>query len=624
MKRLSVYYLLLLCLILSGCGASKSLNTASSSPVIATLDLVNVEDDKVSVTVDPGAFNTDAVTFYIPKTVPGTYSVDNYGQYIELLKAIDYKGNEIPVTRVDENSWSIAGAKDLDKVVYFVNDTYDTESERDDAVFSPAGTNIDKGNTYMLNLHGFVGYFDGYKEVPYELSIAVPGDLVATTSLKRASQEKIAGKDVFKADRYFEVIDNPIMYAKPNNISFEVQGITVNLAVYSPNGVYDAVALEDRMKEMMGAQKAFLGPIDGTKEYNILLHLSPMGPTDPNGFGALEHHTSTVVVLPEQMPKENLEQAMVDVVSHEFFHIVTPLNVHSEEIQFFDFNAPEMSKHLWMYEGTTEYFANLFQINQGLIDEDEFYQRMVDKISNSRAYDDAMSFTVMSENILESPYKENYANVYEKGALINMSLDLLLRELSGGEKGVLWLMKSLSGKYGNNTPFKDDSLIGEIVAMTYPEVGEFFEKYVTGDTPIAYEDFLAKVGLTLTSVNEESGYFLRGQIPYIDVDQQNDNAIFVRKGITLNSFMKDLGLQGGDVIDEINGVAISLESIRPIIGESFGWDADKEITMTITRDGQQLQLKGVAGTPTVMVEKIMASGDATAEELALRKAWLKG
>ncbi|SHJ10239.1 M61 glycyl aminopeptidase [Arenibacter nanhaiticus] len=39
-----------------------------------------------------------------------------------------------------------------------------------------------------------------------------------------------------------------------------------------------------------------------------------------------------------------------------------------------------MSKHLWMYEGTTEYFANLFQIHQGLIDEVNFYERLIGKV----------------------------------------------------------------------------------------------------------------------------------------------------------------------------------------------------------------------------------------------------
>ena len=417
----------------------------------------------------------------------------------------------------------------------------------------------------MLNLHGFVGYFQNLNEVAYEVAIKHPADLKATTSLKtiNTSNAKV-DEDVFYAKRYFEVTDNPILYAKSDIVSFEVNGITVNLSVYSPTGIYKASDLKDRMLKMMTAQKAFLGDVNSTKEYNILLYLST-GQQDANGYGALEHHTSTTVVLPEQMDKERLEQAMVDVVSHEFFHIVTPLSVHSEEIQYFDYNNPKMSKHLWMYEGTTEYFANLFQIQQGLITDEEFYQRIMDKINNSKRYDDAMSFTIMSENILNDPYKDNYANVYEKGTLINMALDITLRDLSNGQKSVLWLLKELSKKYGNAIPFKDDALIDEIVAMTYTEVGEFFRTHVVGDLPIDYLEYLAKVGLEIGEKEESTGYFLMGQIPFIDVNVADNNSIFIREGIELNSFFNDLGAQGGDVIKSIDGTPITLESIRPII-----------------------------------------------------------
>jgi len=406
MKKLTIVFALFL--LIYGCGSTKSLVTADQVNIKTTIDLVNVVDDKVMVTLDPGAFTKEAVSFYIPKTVPGTYSTDNYGQYVEGFKAFDDKGNELPVTKSDENTWKITNAKAIDKISYYVNDTYDTEGEVEEAVFSPAGTNIKKGDNYMLNLHGFVGYFDGLKEVPYELTIMKPNDLVSTTSLKKKIVEGGAQSETFLAGRYFEVIDNPILYAKPNTESFTINDITVTLSVYSPTGIYSATSLKPQMEEMVKAQKAFLGEIDGTKEYNILLYLSTLDGTDATGFGALEHHTSTVVVLPEQMPKPALDEAMKDVVSHEFFHIVTPLNVHSEEVQYFDFNDPKMSQHLWMYEGTTEYFANIFQIQQGLIDEAEFYKRMMDKVNNAKSYDDAMSFTEMSQNILEEQYEKNY------------------------------------------------------------------------------------------------------------------------------------------------------------------------------------------------------------------------
>ncbi|MCW5516286.1 peptidase M61 [Muriicola sp. Z0-33] len=619
----NILLLLLSAILVTACGTGKALVTADNSMITTTIDLVNVSDDKVMVSLNPGAFTSDDISFFIPKTVPGTYSTDNYGKYIEDLKAFDYDGKELMVSKSDENTWNISSARKLDKISYYVNDTYDTEREQEEAVFSPAGTNIMAGENFMLNLHGFVGYFTGLKEVPYALNIKAPEGLTATTSLKKRTDDTVTDADTYLAARYFDIIDNPILYNNAASESFQINDITVTISVYSPNGAYSAADLKGRMQKMMGAQKSFLGDIDGTKEYNILLYLSTLEDTDAGGFGALEHHTSTVVVLPEQMPKEQLEQAMVDVVSHEFFHIVTPLNVHSKEIQFFDFNDPKMSEHLWMYEGTTEYFANLFQIQQGLIDETEFYSRIMGKISNSKAFDDAMSFTTMSKNILDDPYKDNYANVYEKGALINMALDITLRELSNGEKGVLWLMKELSKKYGNNTPFEDDKLIDEIVAMTFPEVRTFFNTHVIGDTPIDYSTYLSKTGLTSATQPEQTGYFLRGQDPFIDVDQANDDAIFVRKGIELNTFFKDLGAKGGDVIKNINGTPIDLEAIRPIIGQSFGWSPETEITMVVQRGEEEITLKGKVGKPMVNVTRIRPVENETTEQAKLREVWMK-
>lgn len=621
MKKIA--FVFMLGMLFYNCGSTKNMLSDKNDSIVATIDLVNVIDDKVLVSVDPGKISLETISFFIPKTVPGTYSTDDYGKYIEGFRAVDYNGKDLAVSHTDVNTWVISNATKLDKVVYSVNDTYDTESEVEDAVFSPSGTNISKDSNFVLNLHGFVGYFQGLKEVAYELVISKPENLVSTTSLVIKNGTDVnAKKEVFTAARYFDVIDNPILYAKTNTETFQINDITVNLSVYSPNGVYTAASLRDRMEKMMTAQKAFLGAIDGTKEYNILLYLSKMDDKDAGGFGALEHHTSTVVVLPEAMPKDRLEQAMVDVVSHEFFHIVTPLNVHSKEVQYFDFNDPKMSQHLWMYEGTTEYFANLFQIQQGLITEEEFYKRIMDKINNSKSYDDAMSFTTMSKNILEEPYEANYANVYEKGALINMALDITLRELSGGEKGILWLMKELSKKYDVSTPFEDDKLIDEIVAMTYPELRAFFDTHVIGDTPIDYNAYLAKAGLGNSTEKQQTGYFLEGEMPFIDVDAENDNAIFIRKGITLSSFFTDLGIQGGDVIKSINGIPINLEAIRPIIGQSFGWTAETPIKIIVERNGEEKSIEGNVGIPMLDVTKITSLKGVSEPALALKRAWL--
>ncbi|MDV7396742.1 hypothetical protein RZS08_35420, partial [Arthrospira platensis SPKY1] len=84
-----------------------------------------------------------------------------------------------------------------------------------------------------------------------------------------------------------------------------------------------AETMKAEMEKMMKAQKRFLGAVNDTQIYAILLYLSDVEKADANGYGALEHMTSTVVVLPEAMPYEQLMQSMIDVVSHEFFHILT-------------------------------------------------------------------------------------------------------------------------------------------------------------------------------------------------------------------------------------------------------------------------------------------------------------
>lgn len=618
------FYHLMLSLLLVGCSATRNLPTAGETPIEARIDLVDVRDDRVLVALDPGAFIAGDVKFYIPKTVPGTYSEDNYGRYVEGLAAYDYKGNPMPVVREDDNTWSISGARELDRITYYVNDSYDAEASGDPAPFSPAGTNILAGEHYMLNLHGFVGYFEGLKEQPYTLELRIPEGLYPATSLSGSTGPD--GTVTYSASRYFEVIDNPIQLSAEPPASFQVEDITVNISVHSPNGAYSAAAIQPAMERMMQAQKAFLGEIDGTREYNILLYLSTLD-NDARGFGALEHHTSTVVVLPEQLPEAQLEEAMVDVVSHEFFHIVTPLNVHSEEIQYFDYNDPKMSRHLWMYEGTTEYFANLFQVRQDLISEEDFYGRLVTKIRNASNYNDSLSFTEMSRNVLEEPYEAEYANVYEKGALINMALDIRLRELSGGTYGVLSLMKELSAKYDVDTPFRDDTLFDEIVALTYPEIREFFETHVIGGTPINYEAYLEKVGLNFGEQEVESGIFLKdmqSQMPYIDVDPDNTDHIFLREDVPLNSFFTRMGARGGDVLKSINGTEVTLNAMRMLIGQSFGWGPETEVRMVVDRDGEEITLEGTVGNPTVTEVLLRPDPDAPAAAVRLREAWLKG
>ncbi|MFC0604327.1 M61 family metallopeptidase [Winogradskyella pulchriflava] len=621
-----------LSVILVGCGSAKPKvdDLAVSNPIETALDLTAVVDDKVPVTINPGRFTTETVTYRLPRVVQGTYSVSDFGRYVDDFKALDYKGNELEVSKVDTNTWTISDATKLDKLVYYVNDTFDIESSGGiggENPFSPAGTNIEEDN-YVLNLHGFIGYFDSLKNNQYALDVTAPATFVRTSALEDKGMKSSAdGKSItssYFAQRYFDITDNPMMYGKLDVEEFMVGDIKIVLSVYSPNKVHTAASQKETVYKMMQAQKEYLGDVNSTARYDIYLYLSDGSDTAPKGMGALEHHTSTVVVLPESSSKEGLAASIIDVVAHEFFHIVTPLSVHSEDVHYFDYNKPTFSKHLWMYEGVTEYFAQHFQVYEGLIEPDAFYNTIKSKIDTSKRMDDAMSFTIMSENVLEEPYASNYYNVYMKGALIGMCIDILMRKESDGNRSMLSLMKELSAKYGKEKPFEDDKIIAEITAMTYPSVGEFLKTHVEGDIPINYNEFFEMVGLTMGESEVPTNYiFAGGQNIIFDGDQAKGTIFFSPMALK-NSFWASQGVQAGDVIKKVNGAELTLQNAQQVIGGMFSWQEGQEFSMDLERNGETIILKGTLTKATAKSESIIEDPNATEAQKEVRVAWLKG
>lgn len=586
----------------------------SKSEISVFMNLNEVVNDRVQVVIEPGKVSSKEILYFLPKIVPGTYSIDNYGLFVDNFKAFDKKGNALPVAKMDDNTWKISQANKLDRVTYWVNDTFDIEDQHD--IFSPSGTNILENENFLINPHGFVGYFKGMEQQPYRLKVVKPSHLFGATALIDLDARDT--HDEFLTDRYATLVDNPIMYSRPDYVEFMVDDMKILLAVYAPSGTLMAEGMKVDIERMMQAQKRFLGPVNDTKIYAILLYLSDVEKEDAGGFGALEHMTSTVVVLPEAMPYEQLMQSMIDVVSHEFFHILTPLSVHSEEIHYFDFNNPKMSQHLWLYEGVTEYFANLFQVQQGLIEEDEFYSRLARKIMSSQRYDDKMPFTKMSADVLSKPYKDNYLNVYEKGALIGMCLDIELRRISQGKKGLIDLMQALSNKFGINKPFKDAELFDVITQLTHPDIRLFLDTHVGGSEPIDYEHYLAKVGVGFVEMEVPGNIFLEGNSPLISINP-GTKEIFWLNNVTLPPFYESIGIKGGDVLVELDGVAYNLDNVYDMLMGSMSWQDGQDISFKIKRADQTLDLKGKLMLPMQKVEglqQIPGTSD------SLRNAWL--
>ncbi|MGL1888314.1 MAG: peptidase M61 [Reichenbachiella sp.] len=582
------------------------------------VDLINVLDDRIMLTMNTPTVTGDSVEFHIPKIVPGTYSISDFGRFVQDFKAYDAQGAELMVDSVTANRRLITGAKSLSKITYWIEDTYDTK--QGNVIFEPAGVNIEEGKNFVINTFGVVGYLEGMKDMPYEVTFTKPANMFGASALKKEMINDTV--DVFYTNNYFDLADGPILYCEPDTTTFIVGGAEILVSVYSPNNKLESSFVKDQLVPTLEAQKIYMGGELPVKNYAFLIYLTD-GPTLSGGMGALEHSYSSMYVLPEIDP-ERIAQIVRDVAAHEFFHIMTPLNIHSEEIGDFDFINPKMSKHLWLYEGMTEYAAGLAQVKYGEMSFSDYIEDMAGKIEHSARFQDDLPFTEMSKGCLDE-YEDQYGNVYQKGALIGMSLDIRLRELSGGAYGVEEMMIDLATMYGVEQSFKDEVLFDTITALTFPEIRAFFDDYVEGPIPIPYSEFLAKVGLTYTEGQDTTELSLGN----VGLSLGEDNRLVIAGVDQMNEFGLEMEYHDGDVLISINGEEVNLETYKEVFENYKKNNVEGDlITVVVQRENKKGKLKSVKLKGHALAVEVKSKSElsvnkgASEAQLALRKAWV--
>ncbi len=131
---------------------------------------------------------------------------------------------------------------------------------------------------------------------------------------------------------------------------------------------------------------------------------------------------------------------------------------------------------------------------------------MNEKITNSRTeFNDSLPFVELSTGCLDT-YEDQYLNVYEKGALIGLCLDITLRAASNNEESLIQLLGTLSERFGPQRSFQDSVLFDLIDELTQAPLREWFATYVEGPTPLPIEEALEKVGVRFTSGGLVEGF----------------------------------------------------------------------------------------------------------------------
>ncbi len=570
-----------------------SLKICTAQQYTYTIDIKNVKKDRVKVTCMVPPQTADKIDFIFPNVIPGSYAMKEYGRYIAKFKAYDENGKKLKIKKVDTYNYSVLGAGKLKKIEYVVNDSWE-EKDGDKFIFQPGGTNIEAGKNFVINNYGFFGYVEGMKNVPFNITVLKPSELKGYSYLKITSNDPTT--DVLSAENYDKLADNPIMYCAPQDATFKIGNSEISVCVYSENKLVTAAQALEVVKPIAGSLQHFFSelPVD---RYLFMFYLADGTKTPKrkgkglgSGFGALEHNHCSFYYMPESSNASLVKEQLEQVCAHEFLHILTPLNVHSKEIDDFNFRVPIMSKHLWMYEGVTEYFSHLARLQDSIMTLTEFMDEMRDKIITSATFD-VFSMTDMSKNVITQENQARYLSVYSRGAVLAMMLDILIIDESNGKNSLRQVMMELKKKYGPSKPFNDDDLIPEIESLTSPAVGNYLRKYVVGSETPDYNEYFKKIGYIFAPTFEKNVFYF-GRFG-LDYNESKKQLFFT------NAEENAFGIKNNDVFISVNDTVVNLDNIRDLFDTYFSNNTSPaSVRITIERNGKQLNIQAKPGQAT--------------------------
>lgn len=574
---------------------------------------------EVAIIVElPEQLKDKPLQFQMAKWSPGRYGVFDFAKNVQEVRAVAENSATRTVKRVDDQTWSVAplGSTTLTlSYKVFGNDLSGTFSQLDSRHANYNGASI-----FM--------YVVGHKADPVKLTIDPPaGWKIVNGWTTRAGQTE------WKFPNWDVLIDTPTEVAPDwTQDTFEVDGKKYHVVVHSfgPEGGKRPALVRD-IEKIVRAQVAMWGPPE-FEEYTFLIHFA----ADDHSGDGMEHLTSTQIIQPGALAEAGVYERALGTVSHEFFHVWNVKRLRPQELGPWDFTRPLNTRGLWVAEGFTNYYGHLMLRRAGLWDDKKFLERQAETINGIES---AQGSRLMSaeESSLSAPFLDDAAHVqltnlhntsisyYPKGQLIALVMDLLVRERTKGKASLDDVMRDMYEEFYLKSPNSSYYLRGrgyqtedlERVASRRADfdLGDFFKRHVRDVEVLPYDEAFAYVGLRLEKTQAKEP-FDAGM--WVEFEDPREGVI---ENVRNNSPAEDAGLQSNDVIVSLGGKNVTKDSWLKTLARYKPGDS---VPVVVRRDRRTIKTNIVLGQPERFDYKIEEKPDATAEQKALRVAWLSG
>ncbi len=434
----------------------------------------------------------DTLVLAMPVWTPGSYLVREFARHVEGLAVEDDGGRPLRVERLDKRRYRVAASGTaLARVRY--------------RVFAHELT---VRTCHLDGTHGFFNgaalllYAEGREREAHVLEVAPPPGWKVATALPPAAggrdpfAEIGAGGDssggwVFTARDYDELVDSPVEVGTHQLVRFEVLGKPHAIALWG-RGTVDLPRLASEARRIVEHFGALMGGLPYAR-YLFIVHL------DSAGRGGLEHAASTVLLVKRTgfFPRDAYDETLA-LFAHELFHVWNVKGLRPAALLPYDYGQEQYTRLLWWFEGVTSYYDELALVRTKLSEPKRYLKHLGEELTALGRLPGAakMSLEEASLTAWVKYYRpdENSPNsavsYYQKGELVALALDLLLRRAGGSLDALVRTLHAQHARAGLPE--------GGVEAAVAESVGRdaaraFFDRHVRSTGAVELD--LAQLGL---------------------------------------------------------------------------------------------------------------------------------
>ena len=536
----------------------------------------------------------------MPVWTPGSYLIREYARNVQDFD-VKAGGKDLTWHKINKNTWQIdtAGAKDIvaSYGVYANELTVRTNELNDEHAFwNNAGTlmfpkdQLKTPSTVTVN--------------PY-----IPKWKIATGLPKVAGQA-----NTFRAANYDILYDSPFEVSDFKEVDFTVEGKPHRI-VFSGDGNYDMQKTAADVAKIVDEAYKIFGEF-GYDNYTFIVNL--------RGGGGLEHLNSTALQYDRfGFKPESRYKNFLALAAHEYFHNFNVKRIRPDALGPFDYENENYTRMLWVAEGGTEYYANLLLRRAGFLTDKEYLDEKANAIAalqrtpgrletslEDASFDAWIKYYRQDENSVN-----NQISYYDKGEIVNMLLDLTIRESSGGKKSLDDVMRYLWTEYfkkGRNYGPQDYQKAAELMAGR--SLDNFFSKYVRGVAEIDYNAIFNPIGLAIKSEEPDAA------TAYIGANLVEDNGRLTIRSVPAGTPAYDQGINAGDQIVAIDGYRASQARLQQYLGDRKPGD---KVRLTIFRTDRLRDIELTLGSNTRQAFTFVPVANPTEQQRSLYREWMK-